>query len=275
MNEQVNPPADRGEPDEDFYVLFAEGGGWPDHCVGPFWDHDTAEEYMVSDKWRESWGSVTNDPRDLPVHVPDDACAGCGTPIFRDRHGTYIDMTGGDVCEDHGHHPQPAADQVPPPKSPETRQAGPDAADTGEPRGNDHHRDVPRFEFDTDAARAALTAAAANGDLPTLWSESPARSIDTLFYDLSEHLICPPDYDRYDVGVYPLIYESDPDGILLVVRRPTPLPTLADGPWDWEDLAPRDAIDRDLTVDETLGIVREIVRYANDLLARAGQERGQ
>lgn len=256
-------------------MLFAEGGGWPDHCVGPFWDYDTAEEYMLSGKWRESWGSVATDPRDLPVHVPQEACAGCGTPIFLDRHGTYIDMTGGDDCEDRGHHPQPAAEQVPPLNSPEARPASSGAAETGEPRDDKRHRNVARFELDTDAARAALTEAAADGNVPTVSSESPARSIDTLFYDLSEHLICPPGYDRYHVGVYPLIYESDPDGVLLVVRRPSPLPALADGPWDWDDLAPRDALDRDLTADEVLGIVHEIARYANELLARADQQAGQ
>ena len=160
-------------------------------------------------------------------------------------------------------------------KSPETRPAGPDAAETGAPRANEHHRNVARFEFDTDAARAALAEAAADGNLPTLSSESPARSIDSLFYDLSEHLVCPPGYDRYHLGVYPMIYESDPDGVLLVVRRPSPLPALADGPWDWDDLAPRDAIDGDLTVDEALGIVHEIVRYANELLARAAEQAGQ
>lgn len=275
MSEPTNPPADDTEHDEDFYVLFAEGGGWPDHCVGPFLDYDTAEDYLLSDKWRESWGSVANDPRALPVHVPADECAGCGTPIFRDRHGTYIDMTGGDSCEDRGHHPRPAVNQSAPLQQPNpARPAPPDRDCTGEPGGDRQHRTSPRFDFDATAARAAL-ADAANGDDLWLSSESPGRAIDSLFYDLSDHLVCPPGYGPYDLGVYPLIYESDLDGLLLVVRRPTPLPALADGPWDWDELAPRDALDRPLTADEAIGIVTEIVRYANDLLASVEQQAGQ
>ena len=54
------------------YILIAEGGGWPTHAIGPFEDYDLAERYMLADKWRESWGSVTDDPRDLPVCRPED-----------------------------------------------------------------------------------------------------------------------------------------------------------------------------------------------------------
>lgn len=143
------------------------------------------------------------------------------------------------------------------------------------PDGRQSSAAAPRFEFDADAARAALAVAAAHGDDPWLSSESPGRAIDHLFYDLTVHMTCPPGYDRYDLGLYPLIYDYDPDGLLLVVRRPTPLPALADGPWDWDDLAPRHALDRALTADEATGIVTAIVQYANDLLASADHHPGQ
>lgn len=60
--------------DGDYFILIAEGGGWPSHAIGPFDTHDDAEEYLAADKWRESWGSVTLDPRDLKVVPP------CGDP---------------------------------------------------------------------------------------------------------------------------------------------------------------------------------------------------
>lgn len=53
-----------------YYVLIAEGGGWPTHAIGPFDDEAEAEAYMEADKWRASWGSVSDDIRDLPVVAP-------------------------------------------------------------------------------------------------------------------------------------------------------------------------------------------------------------
>ena len=58
--------------DESWYVLIAEGGGWPTHAIGPFPDHDAAERHMLADKWRESWGSVASDPRDLRIIDPEE-----------------------------------------------------------------------------------------------------------------------------------------------------------------------------------------------------------
>lgn len=134
---------------------------------------------------------------------------------------------------------------------------------------------TPQFELDVDAARAALAEAVANDDGPQVWSESPGRAIESLFYDLCEHLVCPPGSDYYDIGVYPMIYESDPDGVLVVVRRPAPLPALAAGPWDWDDLAPRGSLERALSVDEALAIVTGIIGCVNELLARAEHPAGQ
>lgn len=257
--------------DGTFYVLFAEGGGWPDHCVGPFFDFDAAEEYIASDKWRESWGSIDTDPRGLPVHALADTCSGCAAAIFRDRHGNYIDTTGGDTCEDRGHHPQPAANHP----DPLQRANAPwpvhaEAADTASSA-----RVAPQFELDVDAARAKLAEAVANDDTLLVWSGSPGRAIEGLFFDLSEHMVCPPGYDRYDIGVYSTISDYGPDGVLVVVRRPAPLLALAEGPWDWNDLAPDSWFEGALSVDEALGTVADLIGCANDLLARAEHSGGQ
>jgi hypothetical protein len=53
------------------YILIAEGGGWPTHAIGPFDSFEMAETHMESDKWRASWGSITDDPRDLRLVVPE------------------------------------------------------------------------------------------------------------------------------------------------------------------------------------------------------------
>lgn len=55
---------------EKHFILIAEGGGWPTHAIGPFDDEDTAEAFRVADKWRESWGSLATDPRDLAIDAP-------------------------------------------------------------------------------------------------------------------------------------------------------------------------------------------------------------
>lgn len=54
------------------YVLIAEGGGWPTHAIGPFWTAEDADAFIARDKWRSSWGCVCDDPRDLPIIVPED-----------------------------------------------------------------------------------------------------------------------------------------------------------------------------------------------------------
>lgn len=133
---------------------------------------------------------------------------------------------------------------------------------------NDHPCGPPRFMLDTAAARMTIDAMIADDAGPALSYGSPARAIESLFYDLSPHVICPPGYQSYDIGLYPLVYEANPDGVLLVVRRPHLLPALASGSLNWDELAPPDAHDRDLTADEALDIVAGILRHANDLLAR-------
>lgn len=54
------------------FVLIAEGGGWPTHAIGPFGTDADAERFIARDKWRESWGSIADNPRDLPVIAPED-----------------------------------------------------------------------------------------------------------------------------------------------------------------------------------------------------------
>jgi hypothetical protein len=53
-----------------WFILIAEGGGWPTHAIGPFDDQPAAEEHLEADKWLASWGSVSEEPRNLPVYSP-------------------------------------------------------------------------------------------------------------------------------------------------------------------------------------------------------------
>lgn len=122
------------------------------------------------------------------------------------------------------------------------------------------------FTFDDAAARRVLEALDPD-DLPRIWLESPARSIDDLFCELLDHLTRP---DGHDILLYPLIHENDRDGMIVMVHRPYPAPGLSIS-MEWNDLVPgpRDEyLDKDLTVDQVLAVVREIVRYGNDLLDR-------
>lgn len=56
---------------ESHYILIAEGGGWPTHAIGPLGSYEVAEAYMTKDNWRESWGGITTDPKDLKIIAPD------------------------------------------------------------------------------------------------------------------------------------------------------------------------------------------------------------
>lgn len=126
-----------------------------------------------------------------------------------------------------------------------------------------------RFSFDGDAARAYL-ASKDEDDLPHVWIEHPARSIEEMFAELSGHVhLDLPSFltapDGCSIELYPLVYENDPDGMLLAVSRPG-RPRLASYPRDWDDIGDRDHLDRHLTPDEAVEIVDEIVRIANELL---------
>src|SRR5690606_2770930 len=70
-------------------------------------------------------------------------------------------------------------------------------------------------------------------------------------------------------------YEMDPDGVLIVLHRPYPLPGLASQSMEWDDIAPREALERDLTADEAIGVVNEVLRYANELAAHDHQRHAQ
>mgnify|MGYP000916052338 FL=1 len=55
-----------------WYVLIAEGGGWPTHAIGPFETPEDAEIFIDADKWRQSWGGISTDVKDLRVIDPED-----------------------------------------------------------------------------------------------------------------------------------------------------------------------------------------------------------
>jgi hypothetical protein len=141
-----------------------------------------------------------------------------------------------------------------------------------------------RFVFDRTAALAALEERFvhdADGELvddhggnpPHLWLESPARSIEEIFADLTGHVDHPGHLSRpagCDILVYPLVYESDPDGLVVAVTR-SGRAALMSYSMDWDDIAEREQADRDLTPAEAVAIVDEIVRYANELLDQEAQ----
>ena len=70
-------------PDDEWYILVAEDGGWPDYAIGPFPDSGVADYYSTQSKFLQSWGSISMDRRDLRVEPPEpprfqealDACA--------------------------------------------------------------------------------------------------------------------------------------------------------------------------------------------------------
>jgi len=125
-----------------------------------------------------------------------------------------------------------------------------------------------RFRLDEPAARAALDAMTEADKMPYL-SESPARLIEGLVFDLDAHIEPPDGFDTYSILLYPLIYEGDPDGILIVVRPPRPGPALASYSMAWDDLLTRDAWGRELTTDEVIETLGRVVWIANDLLDSA------
>ncbi|WP_116996327.1 hypothetical protein [Desertimonas flava] len=127
------------------------------------------------------------------------------------------------------------------------------------------------FTFDLFAARFDLEALGVD-EMPT-WDESPARMIEQTFYDVAVeagHLAGP---DGWSILLYPLIYDSDPDGLLVTVVRPNPLPALAGNPSDWDDWLPKDSSARSLSVDETIDLVQRLVDEANRLVADSGLAR--
>lgn len=124
-----------------------------------------------------------------------------------------------------------------------------------------------RFVLNEADASAALEQTVADDAGPYLSDEEPARSIEQLVYDLGEHIDPPDGYDRYGLFVHPLIFDADPDGVLIVLSPMRGIPYLAAPMVDWDDLAPRSAIGGSLTPDQAIGVVNAVLAIANDLLA--------
>lgn len=126
------------------------------------------------------------------------------------------------------------------------------------------------FQLDDLQARECLEELKAQECLPTMWLDSPAGAIDAMFGEIHDLIDKP---DGYDVLIYPLVYDADPDGVIVMVSRPHPAPSLAIS-MEWDDLVPGPRDDfllaHTLTVGQVLAVVQEIVRYANDLLSRQG-----
>lgn len=102
-------------------------------------------------------------------------------------------------------------------------------------------------------------------DMPYLQIESPARSIDEIVADCSPFI----SGGSGVIQVYPLIYDGDPDGLLIAFGAPERGPRVV-GPMDWDDVASSDYLyGGSLTVQQIIAIVNNVIREANVGLALA------
>lgn len=125
--------------------------------------------------------------------------------------------------------------------------------------------------FTLDEERVRRWFADADDGIGESWwlAESPARGIEQVVADFDEAISS--DVEGWGISLYPLIYESDADGLLIVVYRGGRYdnPGLAGHPMDWDDYfrAPRDSmLLQALTVDQILDILRTVVEYANQII---------
>lgn len=132
------------------------------------------------------------------------------------------------------------------------------------------------FTLNEERVRRWFAESDADDSIGESWwlDESPARGIEQVVADFGESI----DSDRegWAIWLYPLIYDSDPDGLLIVVYRGGHYdnPGLAGHPMDWDDCfeGPRDSmLLQALTVDQILDILRTVVEAANQIIR--GEER--
>jgi hypothetical protein len=100
-------------------------------------------------------------------------------------------------------------------------------------------------------------------ELPVISTESPARSIECLFMDLEQFV-----QGDGAVVIYPLIHEDEADGVLLCYAKDFIHATLGGWAMDWNEIAPREALDNNLTVDQILSTMLNIVFYTNQIIER-------
>ncbi len=101
-------------------------------------------------------------------------------------------------------------------------------------------------------------------DMPYIGLEYPSRDLEQLMSDLGEFIAKP---EKYCILVYPLIYDSDPDGVLIAVGGPWGHSRyLATSPMDCTDIVDRSDFEQNMTAARAVEIVNDVVRYANELL---------
>lgn len=115
------------------------------------------------------------------------------------------------------------------------------------------------FTLDLDLLATNHACLAETDELPFL-GESPGRGIDELVSRFSD---CIHSSDSADILIYPLIYESDADGVLIVVRNEFHKPGLAGTPADWDDYASHEMLHGDLTLEQVTEILQAVVDEAN------------
>lgn len=124
---------------------------------------------------------------------------------------------------------------------------------------------IPDFTLDEEGLRAYL-ATLEEGYLPIVWAESPASALDSLYAELGGYV-----QHRwgYEILPYPLRHDYDSDMILVVVRRGLSEAGLAGTPGDWDDYFGFHNLDTELTVDETVEVLKALVVEANRIVGAA------
>lgn len=117
--------------------------------------------------------------------------------------------------------------------------------------------DVPLFTLDV----AGLTAWFQESEdrLEELWSDDPGRTIESTVYAARDFIDGPTD-TTIDIDV--LVFDSDPTMVLVRIRVPGEL-CFTTYAVDWDDIAPRDMLMREPTIDEAVEIVTTVVESAN------------
>lgn len=122
------------------------------------------------------------------------------------------------------------------------------------------------FVLDEHGLRQAL-AELDEDDRPMLAPESPARSIDALVADYNGFIHSPTSAIA-GVCVFPIIYEDDPDAVMIGVSGGYERPFLCGYSEDWDDYI--DArVGEELTFNQVVDMFKAVVDEANRILARA------
>lgn len=122
---------------------------------------------------------------------------------------------------------------------------------------------IALFTLDEMRLREYLDTLDPEDDLPVVWATSPARCLDEIVAQFGRYI---DNRSGAEILVYPLVYESDPDGVLVVVRKTFSQPGLAGTPADWDDYFSANQLDETLTPSQVVEVLAAVVAEANRLI---------